>query len=489
MEQHKTENFTPQVRTIFRGTGKPKGLFTQTAQTKRVAAYCRVSTSFDTQALSLETQMTTFRQKIMEHPGWVLADVYSDEGLSGTSVRKRPAFMRMVADCKAGRIDYIITKSISRFARNTQECLEYVRLLQSYGTQILFEKEGVDTASATSELIMTILAAVAQEESHSISENVKWGVRKRFERGVTRWCPCYGFSRDGRDKLVINPEEAKVVRRMFDMYEHGASLQEIADALNDDGIPSPRGKTWVAFNVGEVLDNEKHKGDALLQKYLSVDHLSHRSIKNDATEVSSYYVTGHHKAIVSEKTFDRVQKIRGMKSNLDGHIPQYPYGEMELRCPLCGAPLVQRNTRGNYKNRLALGCFTGQGCGKFALRKNMVSDALIEAYNNMNADEIGDDEPFLMMKRKHPTMDTVEFYWLDELVERIEVAEHIGPMPWKSRSPVSCWDVIVRWRCGLVSTVPINLRSVGNEPALVAEQFWVNEQKYRQTKAKEGEKQ
>ncbi len=490
---------TPQITTIFRGTSKPKGLFGAAVEEKRVAAYCRVSTFMETQTLSLETQMEVFRRRIMEHPGWTLVNVYSDQGITGTSAAKRKAFMQMIADCEAGRIDYIITKSISRFARNTLECIQYVRYLKSIGVYVLFEKENLDTGKEQSEMILTILASFAQEESHSISENVKWGIRKGLQKGKARWCNCFGFVKGENGKPVVNPDEAQIVKRMFWQYEHGATLPEIATALNNQGIPSPRGKQWVSFNVSEVLSNEKYTGDALLQKYISIDHLSHKRVKNDATEVSSYYVKNHHRGIISPKTFERVQKIRALRNNFEGHIPQYPYGETDIRCPLCGKPLVQRNTRGNYRNRLALGCFTEEGCGRFALRKNMLNAALLEAYNSVKVDALATGtveaetaKSFLIMKKEQPKMETVEFYWLDELVEQIEIVEHTGEKDWKTRSPVSCWDAIVHWRCGLESIVPMNLRYVGNEPSVVAEQYWVNEAKYRESKvafkvASEGE--
>ena len=153
----------------------------------RVAVYCRVSTDQEMQQASLEEQMQAFLKKIAEHPGWSLVDVYADEGLSGTSVKKRKAFLRMMSDCESGKIDYILTKSISRFARNTVECLSYVRHLQGIGVQLYFEKEGIDTGTSVSEMLLTVLAAFAQEESRSISENLKWGIRKRFEQGISRW--------------------------------------------------------------------------------------------------------------------------------------------------------------------------------------------------------------------------------------------------------------------------------------------------------------
>ena len=175
---------------------KPATQSLSTLKTVRVAVYARVSTDQEIQQSSLAEQMKAFRAKIAEHPGWALVDVYADEGISGTSVKKRKAFLRMMEDCEAGKVDYVMTKSISRFARNTVECLSYVRRLQSIGVQVFFEKEGIDTGTAVSEMLLTVLAAFAQEESRSISENLKWGIRKRFAKGVGRWTPTYGFRQD-----------------------------------------------------------------------------------------------------------------------------------------------------------------------------------------------------------------------------------------------------------------------------------------------------
>lgn len=465
---------TPKITVIYRGQGGSRGLMTPSVQTRRVAAYCRVSTLLDTQALSLETQMDAFRQKIREHPGWKLVDVYADEGVTGTSVQRRRAFRRMIADCEAGRIDYIITKSISRFARNTLECINCVRYLKGLGVHILFEKENLDTGREQSEMILTVLAGFAQEESHSISENVKWGIRKKFEKGGARWCSCYGFRKAADGRMCIHPGEAAVVRRIFRLYEQGASLQQIADLLNREHLPTPRGKTWRAASLSQMLDNEKYKGDVLLQKFVSVDHLTHRSVVNDATEVPSYYISEHHQPIVSARTFARVQTIRALRDNHGGHIPQYPCGGMDIRCPLCGSSLIQRNTRGHAGRRMALGCFTAEGCGGFALRMHLFSAALLEAYAGVEASTLPDTGAgaFRALKQAHPRMDSVEYYWLDELVASVRLTEC-------REDSQPAWTMTVLWKCGLTSAVNIPIPSPASDPAALARQFFVNEEKYR----------
>ena len=234
---------------------------------KRVAAYCRVSTDNEGQMSSLELQMAAFRTQIELRPDWELVDIYSDEGISGTRVEKRPEFQRMIRDCEAGKIDYIITKSISRFARNTLECLQHIRYLQSLGVQLLFEKENIDTGTAFSEMLLTILAAFAQEESRSLSENAKWGIRKRFEAGIPKRTYIFGYTYDEQGNYVIVPEQAETVRYIFDLYETGRySMHQIAQKLMAEKRPSAYVNNWDASHVHCILTNEKYVGDVLMQK-------------------------------------------------------------------------------------------------------------------------------------------------------------------------------------------------------------------------------
>lgn len=483
-----TQNNQPHIRKIYRGseTDAPKH------KQLRVAAYCRVSTDQEAQMTSLETQVSAFRQKIASRPGWELVDIYVDEGLSGTNAKKRKAFQRMITDCEAGKIDYIITKSISRFARNTLECISYIRHLQKLGVGLLFEKENIDTGNQFSEMVLTVLAAFAQEESRSISANATWSIRKAFEVGRARWKGWYGYRKGEDGEIEIVPEEAEVVRRVYSLYERGKTLRAITRQLNEEGIPSPRGMQWQFSRVSDILKNEVYIGDILLQKYRTVDHLSHRSVRNDAVEVPSYYVTNHHPAIVNREVYDRVQRITALRRFQGEVAPQYPYGETDIRCPLCGARLVQRNTHGNERVNNALGCFEEKGCGKFALRMERVSGALLEAYNGMDIEAIrgkarqGQEmeavQHFLRMKMEQARMETVEMYWLDELVERIELEEADMQI---SSSPAGCWWAVVHWRCGLESRVLMPLGRHYNMPEAVAEQYYNNEAKYRARRAAE----
>lgn len=409
----------------------------------RVAAYCRVSTDREEQQTSLREQMDVFRRRISEHPGWQLAGIYADEGLSATSTSRRREFQRMLADAEAGRIDYIITKSISRFARNTLDCLTYIRRLKRCGVNLLFEKENIDTGSAMSEMILTVMAAFAQEESRSISENIKWGLRKGYENGQVRWQRIYGYRRGAcggcktwEAQWVIEPGEAAVVRRIFAQYEQGMSAQRIADGLNAEGIASPGGKRWQAAAVLAMLGNEKYAGDIRTQKYVVADHLTHKAVRNTMEEVPSYYIRNHHEGIVSRRTFERVGRIRTLRDNRDG-TPQYPYGDCALCCPRCGRQLVQRQMRTSQSKRIWC-CFGEGGCRGYAVKAWQLDEAVLDAWGA--AGHEGAPE-------------TVEYAWLDEHVLRIE--------------PTEDCRVIVTWRDGRVSAGRIHVDVWQHEPARI----------------------
>ena len=252
----------------------------------RVAAYCRVSTDTEDQKTSFDAQVKHYTELIGSNLEWELAGIFADEGITGTSAAKRPEFQRMLKECEEGKIDLVLTKSISRFARNTLECLTYVRHMNNLGVHIVFESNNIDTRTAFSEMILTVLAAFAQEESRSISQNTSWGIRKRFEEGVTRWCRLYGYEKTSKGEYQIVPEQAAVVQKIFDLYEHGESIQGICRYLASFGIKSPTGEPkWTNSAVHTLLVNERYTGDILLQKFLTEDHLSHKVVKNDSTEV------------------------------------------------------------------------------------------------------------------------------------------------------------------------------------------------------------
>ena len=384
---------------------------------KRVAAYCRVSTDKDAQLESLENQMEAFRFRAAQRGDWDLVNVYADEGLSGTSMKGRVKFLEMIDDCEAGKIDYIITKSISRFARNTVDTLTMVRKLQGWGVQVLFEKEGIDTADSLSEMVLTIMASFAQEESRSISENVKWGIRKRFEAGDEVKVPLYGFYHADDELFLIQPEEAEVVREVFERYVHGEAPQSILNNMIERGVKPPAGDCWKRLQLDRMIKNEKYAGDVVLQKTYIENHLTHRQIRNHG-DLPRFRVENAHAAIVGRHIFDQAQKVTAMRKVKDGNST-YPYGEI-LRCPHCGKVLTHGSLNNFYYDGEKIqnggwGCYGEGGCGSYLLIQNNLDAVLIEAY----------DEKYRERKER------VDFYWLDDTVESIELGEDQVTIHWQ----------------------------------------------------------
>ena len=304
--------FIPAVKTV--GTQKPA----EKKQKVRVAAYCRVSTEFEEQESSYETQVAHYTSYINGNPEWEMVEVYADNGLSGTRTAKREAFNRMIADCEAGRIDMIITKSISRFARNTVDCLKYTRKLKELNIAVFFEKENINTLDAKGEVLMTIMAALAQQESESLSANVRLGIQFRNQQGKVQinhnWF--LGYTKDESGKLVIVPEEAEVVRRIYREYLEGASFVKIRRGLEADGILNgAKHARWHETNIKQILTNEKYIGDALLQRTYTVSVLDKKRSVNDGA-MPKYYVEGCHEAIIDRETFLLVQEEIARRSSL-----------------------------------------------------------------------------------------------------------------------------------------------------------------------------
>lgn len=292
--------------TINRTTSAP----VSETRKRRVAGYARVSTEQEEQRSSYEAQVSYYTDYIKGRDDWKFVRVYTDEGISATSTRHREGFQQMVADALTRRIDLIVTKSVSRFARNTVDSLTTIRKLKEHGTEVYFEKENIWTFDSKGELLLTIMASLAQEESRSISENVRWGQRKKFNDGrfSLNYKHFLGYDKGTDGGLVINEEQAIIVRRIFAEFLSGKSPYAIARGLTADGIPSPAGKPrWNDLTIRRVLSNETYKGDKLLQKTYSNDFLDKTRRKNHG-EVSQVYVEGCHEAIIPEVTFNRVQR-------------------------------------------------------------------------------------------------------------------------------------------------------------------------------------
>lgn len=309
----------------------------ETAQeTIRLAAYCRVSSDSEDQLHSFAAQIRYYKDYERRNPQYKLVDIYADEGITGTCMAKRDDLHRLIRDCKKGLVDRIIVKSVSRFARNTSELLTTIRFLKDIGVSVYFEEQGIDTDKLNSEMIVTFPGMAAQQESEAISGNMRWSYKKRMESGEFNCCaPAYGFDLvDG--SLVINEAEAAVVRRIFSMYLQGYGKQTIANKLNEEGVPRRHGvKTWYAFGIDYMLNNERYMGDALLQKKYTTDTLPFRR-KENRGECPQYYVENANPTIVSRETYAAVQELqKSRQKNVGGKKAVYPLTGM-LRCPDCG---------------------------------------------------------------------------------------------------------------------------------------------------------
>ncbi len=274
-----------------------------------VAAYCRVSTDSEEQETSYEAQVTHYTEYIQKNPEWELAGIFADDGISGTNTKKRDEFNRMIDECMAGNIDMIITKSISRFARNTLDCLQYIRQLKDKNIPVYFEKESINTLDAKGEVLLTIMASLAQQESQSMSENIKLGLQYRFQQGKVHinHNRFLGYTKDADGHLIIDPEQAEIVKRIYREYLEGSSMGKIAAGLMADGILTGAGKEkWHTSTINKILRNEKYMGDALLQKTYTTDFLTKKRIKNNGI-VPQYYVEGDHEAIIPKDLFMQVQ--------------------------------------------------------------------------------------------------------------------------------------------------------------------------------------
>lgn len=335
----------------------------------RVAAYCRVSTDSEEQLNSYEAQKTYYTQKIQDSPDWEMAGIYADEGISGTSLKKRTQFNKMITACKRGRIDLIITKSLSRFARNTVDCLDTVRLLKANGIGVYFEKENINTLTESSEFLVTLFSGFAQAESESLSKNVTWGKEKSAKAGkVTfQYKKMLGYRKGADGQPEIVPKEAEIIRRIYHRYLDGCTLGKIKKELDEDGIPTAQGvECWSSAIIHNILTNEKYIGDALLLKTYVTDCIT-KKVKKNTGERPMFYVENNHPAIISRELFNQVQKEmtrrsskrkvlqKSGKTELGKYSGKYALTEL-LVCGECGSPYKRVTWARNGKKRIVWRC-------------------------------------------------------------------------------------------------------------------------------------
>ena len=387
----------------------PKPELQQTAAvTKqlRVAAYCRVSTDEEEQLSSYEAQCEYYTDKIMSNKEWTMAGIFADEGITGTSTKKRTEFLRMIRQCKQKKIDLILTKSIQRFARNTLDCINYTRILRQLGIGVLFEKENINSLPPDSEFMITMYGAMAQSESESISSNIRRGRQMHAKVGTLK-IPChwlYGYKKDADGKFCIVPEQAEVVREIYERYKDGASLRNLKDWLEGNQIKTVLGTAdWSISVIKGILTNEKYCGDVLLQKTFCTDVISKKIVKN-VGQMAQYYMPDHHEAIVSREQYNAVKAEMARRSALRSPSKEAVTGRScytskyalsdRLFCGECGT-LYRRKTR-NVKGNIyhEWRCISRLEYGKKychespTLREIPLQSAILAAINSAMSDKV-----------------------------------------------------------------------------------------------------
>lgn len=356
---------------------------TQTIRKKKVCAYARVSTDSRRQEDSLENQTTTYQRLITGNPEYEFAGVYADQGISGYC-ENRPQFQKMLDKARSGEIELIITKSISRFARNTVTVLKVARELKELGVGIFFEEQKINTLSSEGEMMLTVLASFAQEESQSMSENNKWSIRKKFERGeyMINTSRFMGYDKNEYGDLIVNPKEALVVEFIFDLYLLHVGSSRLSALLNFLGVETVTGRKWEGGTINGMLSNEKYKGDFHIQKYYTPENVRNHTRKNRG-EVQSYYISENHRPIVTPEVWERAQAERERQKknrnigldNTSKFQNRYPLSGM-LFCPYCGKSLRRRQV---YNKKIQWLCATYIEEGKQACKGIRVDDAEVSS--------------------------------------------------------------------------------------------------------------
>ena len=357
---------------------------------RKVAGYARVSTDHDEQLTSYEAQLDYYTALIRGHEDWEFAGMYSDEGISGVSTKRREGFQAMIADALAGKIDLIVTKSVSRFARNTVDSLTTIRKLKEHGVECYFEKESIWTFDSKGELLITIMSSLAQEESRSISENVTWGQRKRFADGKVSlpYAQFLGYEKGPDGTPVVNREQAQIVHRIYTSFLDGKTPFGICRMLEREGIPAPGGgKRWHAGTITSILTNEKYKGDALLQKKFTTDFLTKKTKINEG-EVPQYYVEGSHEAIIDPQEFDYVQAEIARRKRIGKSYSGDSVFSSRIICGDCGGCYGRKvwHSTDSYR-KVIWQCNQKFGetqkCHTPTVNEDTLKNAFLDAYNRM----------------------------------------------------------------------------------------------------------
>ena len=376
----------------------------------RVAAYCRVSTELEQQQSSYDIQIEYYTRHIMQNPNWIFAGVFADDGRSATNTFRRDDFNQLMDQCLKGKVDMVITKSISRFARNTVDCISWVRKLKEKNVAVYFEKENLNTLDDSTEMILTILSSQAQEESRAISTNVKWGYARKFEKGESTRQRSYGFRKAPTGEMCIVEEEAAVIRNMARWFLDGDSLERIKHRLEDAGIETTTGKkTWSTGTIYNILTNEKIMGDVLLQKTFTADYLTKRRVKNSGQQ-KQYYVKNHHEAIIPKAVYYKIQEEIARRSSLKkagtrkGKTAQGVYSSKYaltgiMVCNECGAHYRRTTWAKNGKKVIVWRCINRLEHGTKrchespTLKEEVIQEAIMGKLHSLSIDQ--EEENFL----------------------------------------------------------------------------------------------
>ena len=376
----------------------------------RVAAYCRVSTELEQQQSSYDIQIEYYTRHIMQNPNWIFAGVFADDGRSATNTFRRDDFNQLMDQCLKGKVDMVITKSISRFARNTVDCISWVRKLKEKNVAVYFEKENLNTLDDSTEMILTILSSQAQEESRAISTNVKWGYARKFEKGESTRQRSYGFRKAPTGEMCIVEEEAAVIRNMARWFLDGDSLERIKHRLEDAGIETTTGKkTWSTGTIYNILTNEKIMGDVLLQKTFTADYLTKRRVKNSGQQ-KQYYVKNHHEAIIPKTVYYKIQEEIARRSSLKkagtrkGKTAQGVYSSKYaltgiMVCNECGAHYRRTTWAKNGKKVIVWRCINRLEHGTKrchespTLKEEIIQEAIMGKLHSLSIDQ--EEENFL----------------------------------------------------------------------------------------------